>query len=142
MITLSEKVERVPLARKRLFFSFLTRNFIRFFKITKLMALRVKRTDINDDQAYFIRSHLYFQPKQSFLSERYSQQAKNPVLFYLVRDGDVFLPLTFGRAFTQTFSNREYPPTSFDFTGELFSHQVPVAEEAQQSASILALERR
>ena len=94
------------------------------------MALRVKRTDINDAQVYFIRSHLYFQPKQSFLSERYGQQAKNPVLFYLVRDGDVFLPLTFGRAFTQTFSNRDYPPTSFDFTGELFSHQVPVAEEA------------
>jgi len=100
------------------------------------MAVRIKRSDLTEEQAMLIRSHLCLQPqeKNQFLANKYGIPPKPPILFYIFKDPYVYVPFTFGAALLRKPVNQdlEHPKANFTFTGELFEHQLPIVEEAAE----------
>lgn len=98
------------------------------------MAVRIKRSDISNEQAMLIRSHLCIQPKEEnqYMANKFGYTPKPPILFYLYNDPYIDIPFTFAAALLQKSVNQDlnHPKANFTFTGTLFSHQEPVIVEA------------
>jgi superfamily II DNA or RNA helicase len=104
------------------------------------MAVRIRRTDLTEEQSMMIRSHLCLQPTDAnpFMAAKFNLPAKPPVLFYLFNEPYVEVPYTFGAALLQRPVNQDlnHPRADFRFTGELFSHQTEVSQEALQQLQL------
>ena len=93
------------------------------------MSWAIKRSDISDDQANFIRDMLCIQPV--IQRNKYDTQL-NPVLFYTFIDGVIHLPYLFASSMFKIIPNIHihYPTTICKFTGTLRDYQIPLVEEA------------
>lgn len=103
------------------------------------MAVRIRRSDLTDEHVEKIRKFLFIQPVQPPVYGQpkfYQAQPKPPIIFYIYdqASGEVILPYTFAWILLGKQPNIDiaYVLAPFQFTGELFEHQVPVEEEAYQ----------
>jgi len=96
------------------------------------MAVCIKRSNLNTDNVNLIRQYLCLYPKTNSFNSFSNFTVKDPVLFYILDNDDLYLPYTFYLALTKKKPNidRTYLSRSFNFKGNLFEHQVSVANEA------------
>jgi len=101
------------------------------------MAVRIPRSALTTDQLKEIRRLLRFQPEDTSAPRKgkaifVPKAHKEDVLFFSAVGDDVLLPYTFGnRIFKKNINfEKNYPTTDFNTTKDLYSHQMPIAEEA------------
>jgi len=89
------------------------------------MSVRIKLSDLSEEQKKAIRKHLLFQPKQSYFRKNnwWSDNQKEPIQFYYIDKpkGEIVLPYTFANILMGKHINseRQYPPGKYDFLGTL-----------------------
>ena len=98
------------------------------------MAVSVFKSDLTPSQISQIRKYLFMQPLLPTvpLLNRYDTTPKPPILFYLTQGDQILLPYIFASALLQKPVNQElnHPRCRFEFKGELYEHQIPIAQEA------------
>jgi len=92
------------------------------------MSVVIDKSSLTKEQKYRIQKLLHFQPKSSFIASKYGK-GEPPILFYQLDGDKVRLPLSAARVLIEV-KDRDYQPTSIDFTGTLLDKQQSVVEEA------------
>jgi len=104
------------------------------------MALRVPRPLFDKSKEELVISMLTFRPGEDKFSYTEFQQPIDPIRFFETSKDEVVLPLTFAKkVFKDEISQNKitlpaHQDVNFEFTKELFSHQIPIAK---QSAELL-----
>jgi superfamily II DNA or RNA helicase len=100
------------------------------------MAVRIPRSALTTEQLHEIRRLLRFQPEDTSAPRKgkvfVPRPQKEDLFFFSTVGDDVLLPYTFGnRIFKKNINfEKNYPITEFNTTKNLYSHQIPIAEEA------------
>jgi superfamily II DNA or RNA helicase len=100
------------------------------------MALKVPRTLFDKTKEEAVLSMLTFRIGEDKYNFGSIQQPIEPIPFFEVANGDIYLPLTFGmKLFKKEIEEKilkipHHPNVPFQFTQQLFSHQQPIAKNA------------
>jgi superfamily II DNA or RNA helicase len=113
------------------------------------MASRYPIAQLTHDEKLTIRQVLRLQPEkpEKFTRQQfYKTDEKEDIEFWTYDGDDVLLPYTFASVLFKQISNSNlsYPLAPFTFTGQLYSHQIPVYQEAieqlhQKGTTIIGL---
>lgn len=100
------------------------------------MALRVPRDLFDRTKEEATLSMLTFRIGEDKYNIGTSQQPIEPIPFFEVANGEIFLPLTFGKKlFKKEIEENKlalpiHKKHPFQFTQQLFAHQIPIAQQA------------
>ena len=101
------------------------------------MSVKVSRDELSADQIDAIIKHLNLQPKKESRRKSnyyYTAPTDPPIQFFEVdhQTNEVIVPYTFYRGLTQNQpnANKVYLQVPYDFIGNLFEVQAPIAEDA------------
>lgn len=100
------------------------------------MSIRIPLSSLTTEQIELIQKYLTLQPIEPFQPRNpiIQRDPVPPILFYTISGSDVLLPRAFGRKMFPSYSESTTVATSpFQFTGELFEHQVSIVEECQRN---------
>jgi superfamily II DNA or RNA helicase len=102
------------------------------------MALKISRTLFDKTKEEQVLSMLNFRPGEEKFSYTEHTQPIEPIPFFEVNDKEVLLPITFGKkVFKEEIAQNKiqlpsHPDLNFEFTKELFAHQIPIAKQAAE----------